>query len=101
MGIIHALFRHRWTVLDDLRLGSNFLKNLLRGTIRASGGAAREPFESRLTLFGVYENVIEYPPPFRFDNHIQLVHGADHCTVCKPRFPHDAAYFHLVSEIKP
>jgi hypothetical protein len=101
MGIIHATFRHSWTVLDDLKIGSKFLKKLLQDTVRAAQGAAREPFESRLVLFGAYENVVEYPPAFRFDNNVHVVQRADHCTVCKPRYPHDAAYFQLISEVRP
>jgi hypothetical protein len=101
MGFIHAIFRQRWVVLDDLKVGSKFLKNLLLATKQASGENAQEPFSSRLTLFGVYEDVVEYPPAFPYDNRIRLIHGADHCTVCKPRYPHHLAYSELVDEIKP
>jgi pimeloyl-ACP methyl ester carboxylesterase len=100
MGIFHSVVRYRWTVLDDLGVGSDFLRRLLSGTVRASGGTPREPFESRLTLFGIYEDITDYPPAFPFDNRIQLVHGADHSSVCKPR-SHDQAYFQLKSEIRP
>jgi hypothetical protein len=70
----------------------------IRSKLRKVAG---EPFESRLTLFGVYENVIEYPPAFQFDNHVQLVYGADHWTICKPRLPDDSTYLQLISEIGP
>lgn len=101
LGLIHAILRLRWTVLDDLAVGSAFLKNLLAETIRACGGATREPFESRLTLFGLYENVVEYPPSFLFDGIPRLVQGAGHMGICKPRYLHDTAYFELLSEVRP
>lgn len=101
MGLIHSILRFRWTVLDDLKVGSGFLKNLLSGTIRACEGTAREPFESRLTLFGVYENVVDFPPSFRFDNNTRLVHYAGHMGICKPRYFHDTAYFELLNEVRP
>jgi len=101
MGLVHSIFRFRWTVLDDLKIGSAFLSSLRSGTVRACRGADREPFVSRLTLFGVYEDVIEYPPAFQFDRQVRLVHGANHVEVCKPRYSNDIAYFELLNEIRP
>lgn len=101
IGFIHALLRHRWTVLDDIQIGSAFLENLFKETREATREGPREPFYSRLTMFGAYENVVEYPPAFGFDSPPRLDPEADHRTVCKPRYPHDPAYFEMVNEIRP
>ena len=89
LGFIHALLRHRWTVLDDIKIRSSFLKDLVKETTTATRAGPREPFYSRLTMFGAYENVVEYPPAFRFDSPPRLDPSADHLSVCKPRYPHD------------
>jgi pimeloyl-ACP methyl ester carboxylesterase len=99
-SILHAYLRFKWPVADDLKIGSPFLRQLLRDT----GGvnqAGREPFLSRLTLYGSRENVVDYPPPFRFDNQIRIAPKLDHFSICKPKYPHDKAYFELVQEVRP
>jgi hypothetical protein len=97
MGFLHSVLRFRWTALDDLRIGSAFLRNLLSETERACGGVDREPFTSRLTLFGMYENVVDYPPAFRFDPQVRLVPAANHIA----RYAHSDAYFELLNEVRP
>jgi pimeloyl-ACP methyl ester carboxylesterase len=101
LGIFHAIIRYRWAVIDDMEVGSRFLTDLLSNTVRVSRGVPREPFGSRLTLFGWYEDVIDYPPPFPFDTRVKLIANADHCSVCKPQFVHHPPYFHLKEEVNP
>jgi pimeloyl-ACP methyl ester carboxylesterase len=101
LRILNAFFRYRWSALDDLRVGSNFLANLLAETTQATASNPGDPFFSRLTLFGTHERVIDYPPPFPFDKNVELIHGADHFSVCKPRHIGDEPYLKLVHELRP
>lgn len=101
IGLLHSIFRFRWTVIDDLKVDSEFLKALHSATLTACLGTDREPFVSKITLFGSYEDVVEYPPAFQFDRQVKLVPGADHTNVCKPRSLNDTAYSELLSQVRP
>jgi pimeloyl-ACP methyl ester carboxylesterase len=101
MRVVYALLRYRLAVLDDIGVGSEFLTQLEHDTERVTAGSTLEPFYSRLTLFGTYENVVAYPPPFKFDTRVQRLKERDHNSVCKPRYLNDPQYFQLLREILP
>jgi pimeloyl-ACP methyl ester carboxylesterase len=87
---------YRWPVMDDLRKDSKFLANLLSETRRGLRSRNGGVFQSRGTIFGERENIVEkaeldcdkpyIKPPFR---------DKDHFTVCKPNSFEDAAYVRL------
>jgi pimeloyl-ACP methyl ester carboxylesterase len=95
LTLLFSYLGYRWPVMDDLKIGSDFLKNLTLETEMAAASDGNPVFQSLATFFGELENVIDLKQEFLWDTPYTVIPAQDHFSICKPRKPQDAAYGYL------
>jgi pimeloyl-ACP methyl ester carboxylesterase len=95
LTLLFSYLTYRWPVMDDLKVGSDFLKNLSSETEIAAASNRSSVFQALGTFFGELDNIIDLRQEFLWDTPYTIIPEQDHFSICKPRKPQDAAYGYL------
>ncbi len=98
-GILAALVKFRYPILDNLNPNSSIIKMIKQQTFALQQSPKGDFTKAKLVVFAKGDKIVDSTPYFG-DTAPTVVSGVNHTSVCKPRFRYQLPFEELVKLIK-